>query len=241
MNVQPMVKHIKKLFFIVRFFDGGIQVLQFLSILFIRKIRWFLNLPSYDQIHTFNITFHHLKKAALTFRSSDITTLFEVFHLEIYRPIVLRKPKTMLDLGAHIGFTTLYIQSYIPDIQITCIEPSTKNYALLAENVHYNIISAAVSDTTGVTHFNENTLGANHKMDKTGTQVPTSTLLQLFNDLAIEHVDCIKMDIEGAEIQVLSSLKNWHKKVDYLILEAHDNQKDIESLLSEVSLDYTIV
>jgi FkbM family methyltransferase len=40
----------------------------------------------------------------------------------------------------------------------------------------------------------------------------------------IEHINLIKIDVEGAELMVLEGLENIINKVDYILVECHLNK-----------------
>ena len=54
-----------------------------------------------------------------------------------------------------------------------------------------------------------------------------------FDDLNIKRIDLLKMDIEGAEKEVLNDASEWMSKVDMMVIELHgdytetDLRKDI--------------
>jgi len=73
-------------------------------------------------------------------------------------------------------------------------------------------------------------------------EVETMQITDIFKTLCIDHIDYLKMDIEGAEFDVLSSMDiNMASKIYQLSVEVHtrDNTK-IMSLVSNLeNLNYT--
>ena len=75
------------------------------------------------------------KKVYIEFRqnSGDIFTLYEIFGTQPYNfpADSLGKIETIVDLGAHIGFSKLYFPSLFPDSKIYSVEASADNYQFL--------------------------------------------------------------------------------------------------------------
>ncbi len=139
-----------------------------------------------------------------------------------YRP---KLGDTVFDLGAHCGVSTCLLASLVgPQGRVIAFEPDPLNYSLLLRNLerhgHTNVtaLNIAVSSLNGTAPFNcEGTVGSGLasviKRDAVGStiDVETVTLTEAFGRWGLP-VFC-KIDIEGAEIDVLASSKD--------ILSAH--------------------
>jgi len=70
-------------------------------------------------------------------QGGDMFIFHEVFCYEAYRPPrqIGSDVRTVVDLGANIGLTTLYFQQYFPNASYLCVEPNPANAALLRRNV----------------------------------------------------------------------------------------------------------
>jgi hypothetical protein len=51
------------------------------------------------------------------------------------------------------------------------------------------------------------------------------TVDTIMKEQYVEHIDILKMDIEGAEREVFSDPSSWIEKVDALIVELHERMK----------------
>ena len=47
-------------------------------------------------------------------------------------------PKTIMDLGANVGYSAAYFASRYPDAKIVALEPSFGNFATASINVHWS-------------------------------------------------------------------------------------------------------
>jgi len=133
---------------------------------------------------------------------------------------VLLPGMTVLDIGCNIGYYAIMeLRLLGPDGTLIAVEPSSSNIELAQRNLALNGFSdieihhKAVSDTKGtrelfMSHMsNLNTFhaigsGAAHLDGKTET-VETDTVPGI---MAGRHLDLIRMDVEGHEVEVINGL-----------------------------------
>lgn len=141
------------------------------------------------------------------------------------------RPNLIIDGGAYIGDVSIYFLNRFPTTRIVALEPSGPHHALAKRNLapygeralllnqglwHERRIMTLVGDYTGA-KLQELTAGS--------TTVSCIDLQSLLSDLSIEHIDIVKLDIEGAEDEVLSSNSDsWLRKTDRLIVEFHSQE-----------------
>ena len=202
----------------------------------LKKIKWFLSgkppteitmsLP--DVKHPFN----------LRFGTSDIDAYEQVFVELHYHADLLTHPKVIVDAGANIGLVSIYFANRFPQAKILAIEPELSNFNLLERNVRQyddvTPIRAALwnKNTTidlidpGKGHWGFQTAEANQtvagdRIDK----VAAITVDRLMNNHKIDHIDILKIDIEGAEKEIFSDSSKWIDRVSVLIVELHERFK----------------
>ncbi len=112
-----------------------------------------------------------------------------------------------VDIGANVGFYTFFVAGRRPQARVVSIEPFHKYAAMLEFNRRRSgldrvvIEEVALSDREGTLRFNP---AAESTVIGTGTEtVRTTTLLQLAASRHIDSIDCVKIDVEGAEDRVL--------------------------------------
>jgi len=172
------------------------------------------------------------------FSKQDIPTLYEVFKERVYHPLfqnLKESPKVIVDIGANIGSFSLEAKRHFPKAKVCAYEASQKNFLKLKENVALNNFSLEcfnlavagsnvpralfLADTSGKNSF----LGQGEK-----EEVNCITLDQIISDLG--RVDLLKMDIEGAEEEVLLSSRNL-SRVKRIAIEFHDNKERVLPIL----------
>lgn len=171
--------------------------------------------------------------------TSDLFAFRQIFLEDEYRPIRerLEAPATVLDLGANVGYASLYFLHSYPTCRVVAVEPDPENFALLATNLEpfgdrATLVQKAVwSIETDLTLVSPYT-GARHQWARQvapagqgddAIRVRATTVRQILDEQNIDRLDILKMDIEGAEAEVLGDSANWVDRVDCVAIELHDH------------------
>lgn len=152
----------------------------------------------------------------------------------MYDPIFAGKSDmTILDLGANCGLFSLYAADSCK--KLIAVEPTPATFNVLQEIVkdHTQIVplQLAVGPHNEMISFyiNENST-TNSMLDRNGreTKVQCMTLETLFHMQGLDHVDFVKCDIEGSEMQALTdaTLGPIADRVDFWFVEVH--QTDVK-------------
>lgn len=173
------------------------------------------------------------------------TLVEEIFKKNEYYVDLENPTPEIIDCGAHIGLTSLYLLSLYPRAKITAIEPNPANLALLRENIvqngfesQVNIIPKALASFEGsVPLFVNPNWGVFSSLKKGGwtgdsapNTVPTQTIK--FSSLLNKPIDFVKMDIEGVELEVLREAGSKLSLISHLTLEFHETKKQkLDTLL----------
>ncbi len=172
--------------------------------------------------------------------SSDIATFGQVF-IELDYDIDLDdEPKTIIDAGANIGLASIYFANRYPEATIIAIEPESSNYELLKHNVNsYNnviVLNRALSNISEMLDVEDIGLGhwgfITSKKNKdtmessSGQSIKTITIDEIMQQYQFEHIDVVKIDIEGYEKELFeSNYERWVPQSRNLIVELHDGMK----------------
>ena len=161
---------------------------------------------------------------------SELIALREVFAEEEYA-LELRAPaRAILDCGANVGFASHYFAERHPEAQIVAVEADPTTFERLASNVagHDRItpVHAALSDADGTATFYSAATSMSSSLTRrdAGQQevsVPAITLSTLLRETGIDRVDVLKLDIEGAEFDVLAAAQDELGRVGVVAAEIH--------------------
>jgi len=174
-------------------------------------------------------------EAALRTGTSDIPTFMQIFvDGEYESPNLPPTAKTILDLGANIGLATLYFGIKFPDARIIAVEPETRNFDLLVGNTaplgnRVETHCAAIWAVDGSVDL-RTTEDDGSPIDPWGFQVrgtdgltKAMKLKTLLANSGLDHVDILKVDIEGAELELFThGADEWLPLVDLIIVETHE-------------------
>lgn len=167
--------------------------------------------------------------------STDVSTYKQVVVREEYGIELTKRPTTIVDAGANIGLASVYFASRFPEARVLAIEPEAQNFALLLQNTApYPNIQAvhsalwrqsgeiAVVDTgTGAWGFR--TAAPEGAADS--QSVRAATLDELLDEFGFDRVDLLKVDIEGAEVEVFADTSAWIDRVSVIIAELHERYR----------------
>ena len=175
------------------------------------NINWFFlkylkHLPT-DKVHS-----HRLFNHTTFFYGGPeyLHGLTEIFIGNIYNQ-TLPENAYVLDCGAHIGLSVIYIKSICPTANIIAFEPDTKNYNLLNKNISSHQLTgiearqeAVWVENTTLNFIQEGNMGSKIGTDSTGKTIEVKAAR--LKDYMDKKIDFLKLDIEGAEYKVLKDI-----------------------------------
>jgi FkbM family methyltransferase len=158
----------------------------------------------------------------------DIFVLHEVFGSRCYDlPFESSRLRMVVDLGANIGLTTLYLASRAPEARFICVEPVPSNADLLRRNLapvrNAIVVQAAVTNKVGTVAFDNTRPAWGGSISRDGPlRVEAISIEELLARYAPEGmIDLLKIDIEGAEAEVFSGPMVWLDRVACIVAELH--------------------
>lgn len=174
--------------------------------------------------------------------SSDIPTLKEVWGMKEYEPCIsllsdlnITNPLIM-DIGSNAGYSLLYFASSIPHAQFICVEPDAGNYEQLNKNIQVNQLKN-VHTIQGAwytkncrlsikTDYRGGTHASFYVTEEDNGPIQGYTLDKLL-PAGTTRIDLLKVDIEGAEHQLLEdedSARQILQNVRNVAIEIHDDK-----------------
>ena len=175
------------------------------------------------------------------------THIHDILAGNVYKPVQLKdfSPTRIIDIGANVGASAIYFHSQYPNAQVTCFEPSTKNFHYLTQNLqdinHITLNPFGLSDTTkittlfqGKTQCLQYSIFKNTEVSESGEQIQLKAAFDEVKEI-IENQTVIKIDTEGCEFQILNSIKTFFNQLQVIYLEFH-SEKDrirIDNLLNQ--------
>jgi len=133
------------------------------------------------------------------------------------------KSPVVFDVGGNIGQSILHYRNALPECRIHSFEPNPDAFAELESQWgdcgEVSLVRLALAEKAGVMDFYAtrrsemssllvpepwlNILSPDRKYDFTALQVQCGTLDAYCKEMNIDHVDILKIDVQGGELRVL--------------------------------------
>lgn len=165
-----------------------------------------------------NTSDHNVFRSVFVFNEFDLKLSFE--------------PKLIVDLGAYTGISALYLSKKFPTSEIIAVEPEASNFSLLEKNTanipRIKRINAGVWNKSCILRVtNEKSskwaFSFSEVENKIEGDVEAVTITEIIDQSEYDFIDILKIDIEGAEIQLFSkNTEPWINRVNVIIIELHD-------------------
>jgi FkbM family methyltransferase len=126
----------------------------------------------------------------------------------------LKPGAVFYDIGANVGFYSLLASGLVQSGQVYSFEPVPRNVAFLRRHVELNqltnvrILEVAVADHEGSALFQESEDPASGHLGNGELRVSVTSVDSLLERNEISFPDCIKIDVEGAELKALLGARN---------------------------------
>lgn len=167
--------------------------------------------------------------APLTLRAgtSDVDAFEQVFVQGEYDVPLAAPPRTIIDAGANVGAAAVYFAHRYPEARIAAVEPDPENFALLRRNVApypgVRPLQAGLwSHRTTLAILNPADRPWDRRVGEAAGGIPALTVEDVMEALGDRPLDLLKMDIEGAEVEVFRTSAAWIGRVGTIIVETHD-------------------
>ena len=164
--------------------------------------------------------------------ASDFTVLYDAFHKRYHEPPpALGEPRTILDLGSNVGYTIAQMAERFPAARIVGVELDRDNVELCRRNIarfgpRCEVVWGAAWREDGEVVY-AGPRQQSYSIVETGRRpgpaerAPAHSLPTLLARFEGGSVDFLKMDVEGAERQILATAGEWIGRVRCLKIETH--------------------
>jgi FkbM family methyltransferase len=168
---------------------------------------------------------------------SFLHTVNELFIDEIYKFETSNKTPYIIDCGAYIGTSILYFKTNYPTAKILAFEPDEDNFEILSKNVNswsfdnVEVINKAIWENNEPINFeSKGEMSGSIQTDASQSSKNNLVKTQRLFDLLDVKIDLLKIDIEGAEYEVIKDCDSKLKNVEKLFIEYHSNYDQLHKL-----------
>lgn len=163
----------------------------------------------------------------------------EIVHSAIRKAYGMYLPegevKFLVDAGAYIGDTAAWYLSTFPTSRVVALEPTPETFAMLQVNCAPYGTRARLLNGALWVHDGELDLVRNpdtptgisvaeHKSSE-GHMCPAFSLNTILEESGADEIDILKLDIEGAELELFSvNPDSWLSRTRYIAIEIHSKE-----------------
>jgi len=175
---------------------------------------------------------------------SDIHTFTEVFKEQVYRDLLSggKECRTVIDLGANIGLAALYFAAHYPNCTLLAVEPHPGSYQILRLNLK-DLIREARCKTLNVAVWGKEIMLVGESGDEPehysmfamqeaasagsdGLRTIGLSMPGIIAESGFDTIDILKVDIEGAEVELFKGDVSWLSRVRSIAIEFHGQSRE---------------
>ncbi len=174
---------------------------------------------------------------------------FEIFirHEYVFQPETVRP--LIVDCGSHQGLSILFFKKKFPGAKILAFEPDPENFSVLKTNIAANKLRNVKAMKAAVGKKNGPLMLYSADTDKPSwgntTNVRSAQQAQYalqrkirslrLSQVLPKKVDLLKMDIEGAELEVIQEIEKKLPHIREIVMETHSKKihEDVVRLLEK--------
>jgi FkbM family methyltransferase len=177
-------------------------------------------------------------------------TNYEDREYEIWKYLCSNAKQGILEIGANIGFYTIVGSKLAGNIPYTAVEPHPVTFSILQRNLALNLIeNVKLCDVAVVGHKTAETMSLMVPIMNGSDDAPAGSFLEFGGERQIaahrsyrvslieaetlfKGIDLIKMDVEGYEFEILSSVRPYlEKQHPVLLLEVLRKSEKLRSFI----------
>jgi FkbM family methyltransferase len=167
---------------------------------------------------------------------SFLHAIKEIFVDEIYLFKTTNASPLIIDCGGYIGISALFFKLNYPQSKVVVFEPDSENFDLAKENIdswgfeNIELHKKAVwINSEDLEFYESNSMASSvHAINTGGNKVKVSAIR--LKDFLDQKVDFLKIDIEGAEYEVLLDIKSRLLNVEKMFVEYHGYYHEMNKL-----------
>lgn len=137
------------------------------------------------------------------------------------------KVPVIVDAGANIGASALWLAQEWPQARIVAVEPDPANAALARRNCvacsAITVVEAAIGGSPGFVSLSPQAEAYAITTKRAATGCPVVTIAQCVEQVCDGELFAVKIDIEGFEADLFAGDTAWLDEVKLVFIEPHDH------------------
>ncbi len=171
------------------------------------------------------------------------------YYIDVINVLINEGVRTYVDIGANTGEFYKVMNEKLPTItESYLIEPELENFNFMCDNVkndNVTFINCGIGySLNNPVLVNNNNVGG-YKVIESSGGINDGLIIKTLEELKLPLVDLVKMDIEGAEFNVIEN-STWLSKIKWLEIEFHQTPQQsvngfIPKYITKYLPNYTII
>ena len=167
---------------------------------------------------------------------SFLCTYIDIFQSEVYRFACSDDSPLILDCGANIGLSVIYFKKLFPDSRVIAFEPAPSLFSALRRNCDsfgfsgVELISKAVWSCDSVLRFADAGSVAGKVAEDKNSENTIEVRACRLKDYLDRKINFLKLDVEGAETDVLVDCADALVNVANIFVEYHSFENQPQRL-----------
>ena len=180
---------------------------------------------------------------------SDHRILFHVFGRRALEIPLQDAPRLIVDGGANVGYASIYFANKYPDARIIAVEPDAENCALFRMNCsaypNIELIQGGIWSSSADLVIEDSSVRSwSFRLMETSSEnnhIKGFTLADILQRSGKQHIDLLKLDIEGSEEWLFSSdYSDWIGHVKNMVVEPHGQRARDAIFSATKGLGFTV-
>ncbi len=151
----------------------------------------------------------------------------EILENQIYKFKANSSTPTILDVGANIGISTIYFKQLYPQSRVIAFEPDPRVFSALEKNIaafsltNVELINKAAWSSETILEFMSEGADAGRLVQVDGNKEICKVSTIRLRDYLNQKINFLKIDIEGAETEVINDCQDLLFNVEHIFVEYH--------------------
>jgi FkbM family methyltransferase len=164
---------------------------------------------------------------------SDAKMFEQIFANKEYDVAIPIDPEIILDLGANVGYASVFFANRFPTAKIFAVEPDESNFTTAQKNLapykNVQLVKGAVWHKSQTINLVDKGYGEAAYMVEEGVgahEIKAYTIKEIMEIMGVGFIDILKMDVEGTEKELFEvGYDDWLPHTKVLLCETHDRYK----------------
>lgn len=174
--------------------------------------------------------------------ASFVAMYREIFKRKLYTFHTQERVPLIIDCGANIGMSVIFFKQLYPDSSVIAFEPDPRIFSILKKNIEsfrlsgVELLNKGLWSSDATLDFASEGADSGRVESSSGASGTISVELVSLRPYLQQRVDFLKIDIEGAEVEVLQDCSSLLSNVSNIFVEFHSFENRSQALGKTINI-----